>query len=192
MGSRRRLLATIVCAAVGLGVGFATGRAAAEEPPAPPPAVLSAVVEVGSLPDVLGAAADVNAAVGAVLASWQEARDAVSAEWVPLGWTPEVCEPVLDGIPKVTEAPACEPIIPSVAHWHAINRCEQGGDWHAYGRFGNGLMGGGGLGMSDGAWREWGGTQFAPTAAGATPYAQMVVASRGYARHGGSPWGCKG
>lgn len=76
------------------------------------------------------------------------------------------------------------------SRWNAVNACEQGGDWHAYGRFGNGLMGGGGLGISDGAWQSWGGGEFASTAAGATPRQQMIVAERIYADVGGSAWGC--
>lgn len=76
------------------------------------------------------------------------------------------------------------------ARWGPVNRCEQGGEWHAYGRFGNGLMGGGGLGISDGAWQENGGTAYASTAAGASPEQQMIVAERIFERYGPGAWGC--
>lgn len=108
--------------------------------------------------------------------------------------------PVVTSPQTVPQAPMTSPvtspadsggIYPSVEHWLAINQCEQGGDWHAYGRFGNGLMGGGGLGLSDGAWQEWGGLQYAANASLATPEQQMLVASVGYRRYGASPWGCK-
>lgn len=76
------------------------------------------------------------------------------------------------------------------ARWGPVNQCEQGGDWHAYGTFGNGLRGGGGLGISDGAWQENGGTEYGPNAAAATPEQQMIVAERIYDRYGASAWGC--
>lgn len=198
MGSARRLLAAGLAAVVLVVVGFGLGYAAATTFPetdrserTEPARVRTFPETVGDQPDYLAAAADVARVVYAVLVEHQQARDAAAEPLRAIGWTPETCEVPVDGIPLLGARPVCEPIIPSVGHWHAINRCEQGGDWHAYGRFGNGLMGGGGLGISDGAWRDWGGTQFAANAAGASPYAQMIVASRGYARYGGSPWECK-
>lgn len=187
MGSRRIL---VLAVAIGVAIEAVAGLVSA--PAAAEPERRTGrqpVVEVGNMPDVLGAAG-VAIDLYRMLAEHDAAREAAAAPLRALGWTPEVCEPEAPGVPMLTDRP-CPPIVPSIGHWLAINRCEQGGDWHAYGRFGNGLMGGGGLGMSDGAWREWGGTEFAPTAAGASPWAQMVVASRGYARYGGSPWGCK-
>lgn len=82
-------------------------------------------------------------------------------------------------------------IFPSVEHWLRIHQCEQPDSWTVHGRFGNGMMGGGGLGLSDAAWVEWGGLQYGPHAGTADPLDQMRVASVGYGRHGGSPWGCK-
>ena len=185
------ILATVLAVLAGFVLGYAS--ASAEDEPRMSRALevrsdaSTPVATPGVLPDYLGAVAD----LGALVAGWQAARDAAAAPLLALGWTPSACEPEVPGVPPLGDRPTCPPITPSVGHWQAINRCEQGGDWHAYGRFGNGLMGGGGLGISDGAWREWGGTAYAPTAAGASPWAQMVIASRGYARYGGSPWECK-
>lgn len=184
--SRAVAVALVVDLAVGVAVGWSTARAVAE-PSTPARSPGWPAVSAGDQPDVLGAATD---SLYALLEGFARAREEAAAPLVELGWTPDVCEPVVDGVPKVTSAPPCEPITPSVEHWLAVNRCEQGGDWHAYGVFGNGLVGGGGLGISDGAWREWGGLQFAPTAAGATPFEQIVVASRGYRLHGPGAWGC--
>lgn len=82
-------------------------------------------------------------------------------------------------------------ISPSVDYWETIHRCEQPDSWTAYGRFGNGLVGGGGLGISDGAWHAWGGDEFAPTAAQAAPLEQMVIASMGLQRVGPGAWSCR-
>lgn len=82
-------------------------------------------------------------------------------------------------------------ISPSVDYWETIHRCEQPDSWTAYGRFGNGLVGGGGLGISDGAWHAWGGDEFAPTAAQAAPLEQMVIASVGLQRVGPGAWSCR-
>lgn len=81
--------------------------------------------------------------------------------------------------------------------WLRIGRCEQPGDgyaginWTAQGTFGNGLQGGGGLGMSNGAWAENGGLAYAPVPSGATPNQQMTVAQRVRDRYGPGAWGCK-
>ena len=82
-------------------------------------------------------------------------------------------------------------ITPSVAYWERLHRCEQGNSWTVDGRFGNGMRGGGGLGLSNAAWNAWGGLEFASRPGLATPEQQMIVASRGFRRYGQKPWGCK-
>lgn len=82
-------------------------------------------------------------------------------------------------------------IVPSEGYWQAIHQCEQPDTWFAVGVFGNGLHGGGGLGISDGAWHAWGGDEFASYPAGASPLQQEVIASVGYQRVGPGAWGCR-
>lgn len=81
------------------------------------------------------------------------------------------------------------------ALWERIHRCEQGDDWYAYGTFGNGLRGGGGLGMSDGAWsmavtaaRKWG-IELPGFVLDASPEQQMTAAQAFYNTYGWG-WGC--
>lgn len=77
------------------------------------------------------------------------------------------------------------------ARWIPLHNCENPGTWTVDGVFGNGLHGGGGLGISNGAWHEWGGDQYASRPGAATPLQQMEVAEVGFERYGGgSPWGC--
>jgi len=73
----------------------------------------------------------------------------------------------------------------------ALHNCEQPNSWTVHGRFGNGLMGGGGFGLSDGAWADWGGLKYAPYAGAATPEQQMEIVQEGWRRYGNAPWGCK-
>jgi hypothetical protein len=60
------------------------------------------------------------------------------------------------------------------ANWNAIAGPEAGGNWQA--NTGNGYQGG--LQFSPGTWSGYGGGQFAPNAAGATPDQQMTVGDR--------------
>jgi hypothetical protein len=59
------------------------------------------------------------------------------------------------------------------AAWDAVARCEEGGNWQADGsRFS------GGLGITRSNWASYGGLQYAPEAAEATPDEQIMVAER--------------
>lgn len=76
------------------------------------------------------------------------------------------------------------------ARWWTVGRCEQptrdgGVEW--------GLVSStysGGLGISNAAWREWGGTEFAPNAGLASPWQQIEVAERIRGAVGRGAWGC--
>lgn len=79
--------------------------------------------------------------------------------------------------------------------WERIHQCEQADSWYAYGRFGNGLQGGGGLGMSDGAWsmavraaRKWG-IELPGFVLDATPEQQMTAAQAFLETYGWA-WQC--
>ncbi len=74
--------------------------------------------------------------------------------------------------------------------WERLHICEQADSWTVDGTFGNGLRGGGGLGISNGAWDEAGGRQYAPIPGMATPDQQIAVAEVILARHGPGAWGC--
>ena len=59
------------------------------------------------------------------------------------------------------------------AEWDRVAMCEEGGDWEADGsRFS------GGLGITRSNWDSYGGLQYAPEAAEATPDEQIMVAER--------------
>jgi len=60
-----------------------------------------------------------------------------------------------------------------LASWSKVNVCEEGGNWHVQGE-----MFSGGLGISNANWIAFGGTEFAPDAADATPAEQIIVAER--------------
>lgn len=77
-----------------------------------------------------------------------------------------------------------------VNRWTGVHNCEQPDSWTVAGRFGNGMSGGGGLGISNAAWRENGGGQYAPIPGQATPREQMEIAERILARHGRGAWEC--
>ena len=106
--------------------------------------------------------------------------------------------PALDALYEYLAAVAHAAWLDSIMHdhWLRIGRCEQPGsgyggiEWTVDGVFGNGLAGGGGLGISNGAWSEAGGQQYAPRPGGASPFQQMEVATRIYQRHGPGAWGC--
>jgi hypothetical protein len=73
-----------------------------------------------------------------------------------------------------------------MAQWTKVAICEEGGNWHVRGpRFS------GGLGISNANWVIFGGRQFAPNAALATPEQQVVVARRIQA-YPPDQWGCTG
>ena len=57
------------------------------------------------------------------------------------------------------------------AEWSKVNICEEGGNWHVIGPVYSG-----GLGISDANWIAYGGLRFAPNAAYATRYQQIVIA----------------
>ena len=73
------------------------------------------------------------------------------------------------------------------AAWDRVARCEEGGNWQADGpRFS------GGLGITRANWAEYGGRQYASSAAQATPDQQIMVAERIQSyppdQHGCSSW----
>ena len=73
------------------------------------------------------------------------------------------------------------------AAWERVAMCEEGGNWQADGsRFS------GGLGITRANWANYGGLQYASSAAGATPDQQIMVAQRIQSyppdQHGCSSW----
>lgn len=59
------------------------------------------------------------------------------------------------------------------AAWERVNICEEGGNWDV-----NGYRFSGGLGITRANWVAYGGLQFAPDGAAATPDEQIMVAER--------------
>ena len=57
--------------------------------------------------------------------------------------------------------------------WSRVSACEENGNWYMRGPYFSG-----GLGISNVNWLAYGGTQFAPNAADATPTEQIIVAQR--------------
>jgi len=79
----------------------------------------------------------------------------------------------------------------SGVNWDAVARCESGGQWNhgqvtnRYGTFSGGLM------IMNSAWRQYGGTQFAPYAGAASKAEQIIVAERIAAAVGAArAWQC--
>ena len=68
--------------------------------------------------------------------------------------------------------------------WDRIAKCESGGNWHI--NTGNGYYGG--LQFSAGTWRAYGGTAYAPTAAGASREQQIAVATKVQHAQGWGAW----
>ncbi|GAA3778153.1 transglycosylase family protein [Streptomyces coacervatus] len=68
--------------------------------------------------------------------------------------------------------------------WDRIARCESGGNWHI--NTGNGYYGG--LQFSAGTWRAYGGSAYAPTAAGASREQQIAVATKVQHAQGWGAW----
>jgi len=68
--------------------------------------------------------------------------------------------------------------------WDRIAQCESGGNWHI--NTGNGYYGG--LQFSAGTWRAYGGTAYAPTAAGASRGQQIAVATKVQHAQGWGAW----
>lgn len=107
---------------------------------------------------------------------------------------PTVPEPPPTTVPE-PPAPAAPALVVDWDLWQRIHQCEQADSWYAYGRFGNGLQGGGGLGMSDGAWsmavsaaRKWG-IDLPGFVLDATPEQQMQAA-QAFLNTYGWAWGC--
>ncbi|MFG3260164.1 transglycosylase family protein [Streptomyces sp. NPDC048172] len=73
---------------------------------------------------------------------------------------------------------------PNDGVWDRIAQCESGGNWST--NTGNGYSGG--LQFSASTWRAYGGTAYAPTAAGASKSAQIAVASKVQAAQGWGAW----
>jgi len=69
--------------------------------------------------------------------------------------------------------------------WDRIAACETQGDWSM-----RGSSFSGGVGFSNAAWSQWGGSEFAPNAGQATREQQIVVAERIRASVGMGAWGC--
>jgi hypothetical protein len=81
--------------------------------------------------------------------------------------------------PVTPPAPAPTPVVTETvtpaqrAAWNRVAMCEEGGNWQADGsRFS------GGLGISRANWSIYGGLQYAPSGAQATPDQQIMVARR--------------
>ncbi|MCD9877493.1 LysM peptidoglycan-binding domain-containing protein [Streptomyces guryensis] len=68
--------------------------------------------------------------------------------------------------------------------WDRIAQCESGGNWHI--NTGNGYYGG--LQFSAGTWRAYGGSAYAPTAAGASRDQQITVATKVQHAQGWGAW----
>ncbi|CAL9399935.1 transglycosylase family protein [Streptomyces sp. enrichment culture] len=68
--------------------------------------------------------------------------------------------------------------------WDRIAQCESGGDWHI--DTGNGYYGG--LQFSASTWRAYGGTAYAPTAAGGSREQQIAVATEVQRDQGWGAW----
>ena len=91
-----------------------------------------------------------------------------------LFWAPGAV--LLAGAPvRAAAAPApSDTVTPAQrAAWGRVAMCEEGGNWHADGsRFS------GGLGITRTNWAAYGGLQYAPSGATATPDQQIMVAER--------------
>ncbi|HEY0640816.1 MAG TPA: transglycosylase family protein [Pseudonocardiaceae bacterium] len=83
------------------------------------------------------------------------------------------------GAPLALAAPA-----QAAPNWDALAQCESGGRWNI--NTGNGYSGG--LQFSPSTWRAYGGTQYAPSAAGASREQQIAIAERVLAGQGPGAW----
>lgn len=72
----------------------------------------------------------------------------------------------------------------SASQWQAVAQCEASGNWAA--NTGNGFSGG--LQFTPSTWAAYGGTQYASSAAQATPSQQMAVANKVLAEQGPGAW----
>lgn len=85
-----------------------------------------------------------------------------------------------------TNSPSA-PAVPSDSVWDQLAQCEAGGNWDI--NTGNGFSGG--LQFSNSSWSAFGGTEYAPTASGATREQQIAVATKIQASQGWGAWpGC--
>lgn len=93
-----------------------------------------------------------------------------------------------DGVPAdaaVTAAAPAPAPLPNETIWEAMAHCETGGNWTHPGPTWSG-----GLGIYQGTWQMFGGTEFASLPSHATREQQIIVAERIRARYGFSAWGC--
>ncbi len=86
---------------------------------------------------------------------------------------------IVVGAPLALAVPA-----QAAPNWDALAQCESGGRWNI--NTGNGYSGG--LQFSPSTWRAFGGTQYAPTAAGASREQQIAIAERVLAGQGAGAW----
>lgn len=86
---------------------------------------------------------------------------------------------------KVAAIPPPPPPLPNEHIWNAMAQCETGGNWAHYGPTWSG-----GLGIYEGTWSEFGGTEFAALPRDATREQQIIVAERIRATYGFDAWGC--
>jgi len=145
---------------------------------------------------LVGALAALTACTPAQIARWQEwhAQDPAAAE--AFANQPSVQQQLRNRPSASAPRPAQnQPRIraprSSGVNWDAVARCESGGQWHhppvtnRYGTFSGGLM------IMNSAWRNFGGTQFAPLAYQASREQQIIVAERIAARVGAArAWQC--
>ena len=96
-------------------------------------------------------------------------------------------------LPPPPPPPPPAPGVPPDSYWDRMAMCETGGNWAHYP---NGTWTGG-LGIYNGTWTTWGGSEFAPKAGQATREQQIIVANRiavtgwnGVAPVGFYAWGC--
>ena len=93
----------------------------------------------------------------------------------PVAAAPKAAAPVAVATPPTT-APTgiVDTVTPTQrAEWSRVAMCEEGGNWHV-----NGSRFSGGLGITRANWVAYGGLQYAPYGAAATPDEQIMVAER--------------
>ena len=132
------------------------------------------------------------------IAQWQEwhSQDTAAAE--AFAMKPEVQTQLRTNRQPTRQTPTTQPRRStggstgrSGVNWDNVARCESGGQWHhppvtnRFGTFSGGLM------IMNSAWRNFGGTQFAPLAYQASREQQIIVAERIAARVGAArAWQC--
>jgi len=86
---------------------------------------------------------------------------------------PKAAAPVVPPPPPVPAGPVDTVTPYQRAAWDRVAMCEEGGNWQA-----DGARFSGGLGITRSNWAIYGGLQYAPEAAEATPDEQIMVAER--------------